>query len=229
MKNLLIFGAYGALGRGVTETLLKKNYDKYYLFDFDAEKQFAGDQRVVNINSGDLSEEKNVKDVFGRITADIKDEVFLFSTVGGYFGGKEVAETSIDDLDRMLNINLKTNFLLAREYLLRFGISGKGALCFTTALSGFNPEKGKSAYGLSKSALNYLVKTLALECEEKGIAVNGIAPYIIDTSENRRWMKDADYEKWHKPEEIGELTNFIFNSRNFISGNIMSLKIRFRR
>jgi NAD(P)-dependent dehydrogenase (short-subunit alcohol dehydrogenase family) len=227
-KNVLIFGAYGVLGKGVTETLLKKDYDKYFLFDFDAESKPQKDERVVNINSGDLSDENNTEEVFSRIKMNKDAAVYLFSTIGGFLGGKEVSETNAADLDKMLNMNIKTNFLIARHYLKNFAGS-KGCMCFTSALSGFNPEKGKSAYGLSKSALIYLIKTLSLECEDKEIAVNGIAPYIIDTPDNRKWMSDADYEKWHKPEEIGELIDFIFQSRKYFSGNIISLKIRFRR
>jgi NAD(P)-dependent dehydrogenase (short-subunit alcohol dehydrogenase family) len=228
MKTVIIFGAYGALGSGVTKTLLCKDYDKYFLADFDAETRKADDRRVINISSGDLSVEKNVEEVYNKFAVEEGSEVYLFSTVGGFFGGKAAADTQLEELDKMLNINLRTNFLIAKHFLKRFD-NNVGGLCFTTALSGFNPEKGKAAYGLSKSALNYLVETLALECQEKKIAVNGIAPYTIDTPENRKWDKGSDYEKWHKPEEIGELVDFIFNAGNIVSGNIISLKIRFRR
>jgi NAD(P)-dependent dehydrogenase (short-subunit alcohol dehydrogenase family) len=229
MKRIvLIFGAYGALGTGVTKTLLKKDYDRYYLLDFEAESKDQDDKRVVNINYRDLSEEKNVEEVFSRISVDKESEVYLFSTIGGFFGGKEVSETEIKDLDKMLNMNLRANFLIARQFLRSF-YGRRGCLCFTSAFSGFDPEAKKAAYGLSKSALNYLINTLSLECQDKEIAVNGVAPYIIDTPENRYWTKDADYEKWQKPEEIGELINYIFGARTYFSGNIISLKIRFRR
>ena len=36
-KELLIFGANGALGKGITEVLTKKDFDKVYLFDFNLE------------------------------------------------------------------------------------------------------------------------------------------------------------------------------------------------
>jgi NAD(P)-dependent dehydrogenase (short-subunit alcohol dehydrogenase family) len=187
------------------------------------------DKRVTNINSGDLSEEKNVERIFSKIEVPENAEIYLYSTVGGYFGGKEVTETEVEDFDRMVNINLKANFLIARQFLKIFGGRNTGGMCFTSAESGFKPEKSKFAYGASKSALNYLISTLALECEEKEIAVNGIAPYILDTPENRKWAEGSDFDKWHKTEEAGELADFIFSARKYISGNIISLKIRFRR
>jgi NAD(P)-dependent dehydrogenase (short-subunit alcohol dehydrogenase family) len=224
-KTLLIFGAYGALGKGVISALLRKDYDKYYLFDFNAEEQEISDKRVININTGDLSDEINVERAFQR--TDIKEgKLFLFSTVGGFFGGKELAETTVDDFDKMISRNVKTNFLIAKNFLNK--VSDGGAICLTTALTGLNPEAGKIAYGTSKSALNYLVEALSLECVEKGICVTGIAPHIIDTPENRKWTPDGDYEKWQKPEEIGELLHFIFSNYNYLSGNIIKLKTRFR-
>jgi NAD(P)-dependent dehydrogenase (short-subunit alcohol dehydrogenase family) len=228
-KSIVVFGAYGALGSGVIRTLLKKDYEKYFLFDFDAEQQKTTDNRVININSGDLSIDKNVEEVFRKIDAGDDSEIFLFSTIGGYMGGKEIYETAPDDLERMLNINLRANFNIARHFVKKFGGRNAGGICFTSAYSSFTPEKGKSAYGLSKIALNYLIETLAIECEEKSISVNGIAPYIIDTPDNRKWMKDYDFEKMQKPEEIGALVDYIFSAGNYISGNIISLKIRFRR
>jgi len=96
-------------------------------------------------------------------------------------------------------------------------------------LSGFNPEANRIAYGASKAAVNYLIESLAEECRSKKIGVTGIAPYILDTPANREWGKEEDYEKWHKPGEIGEIIHFIFSNYHYLSGNIISLKIRFSR
>jgi hypothetical protein len=48
-KIVLIFGAYGALGTGVTKTLLKKDYDRYIYWTL-MQKSKSDDKRVVNIN-----------------------------------------------------------------------------------------------------------------------------------------------------------------------------------
>lgn len=90
-----------------------------------------------------------------------------------------------------------------------------------------NPEINKTAYGVSKSALIHLVKSLALEGEKIKLSVNAIAPFIIDTPSNRKWMKNSDYSGWVKPEEIGKLAYSLFDNFNFISGNIISIKNRF--
>ena len=106
--------------------------------------------------------------------------------------------------------------------------SNSGSICFTAAYTGLFPENSKAAYGASKGALIHLVKSLAEEGKDINLSVNAIAPYIIDTPANREWMKNDDFENWMKPEEIGELIQSVFNNYNFVSGNIIKLRDRFK-
>ena len=226
-KELLIFGASGALGNGVTEVFLKKNYDKIYLFDFK-HKNIA-QTNVKQIIVKDLSVEENVKKAFSEIPPSKGTIFFLFSTIGGFTGGKKIWETETGDFDRMINMNLKTNFLIAKYFSLLVKDSHSGSICLTAAYTGLAAETGKAVYGTSKAALIHLIKSLAEEGKEINLSANAIAPFIIDTPANREWMKDADFEDWIKPGEIGEFVDSIFQSYNLLSGNIYQLKYRFNK
>lgn len=226
-KELLIFGASGALGNGVTEIFLRKNYDKIYLFDFK-HKEIA-QRNVKQITVKDLSDEENVKNAFSEITPSKDSVFFLFSTIGGFIGGKKIWETEIGYFDRMINMNLKTSFLIAKYFSLLVKQSHSGSICLTSAYTGLVAEPGKAVYGTSKAALIHLIKSLAEEGNEINLSANAIAPFIIDTPANREWMKDADYEAWIKPSEIGEFVDSIFQSYNLLSGNIYQLKYRFNK
>ncbi len=226
-KNLLIFGADGALGRGVTGSLSKKDYDKIYLFDSHYEKETVNEDRINKIKVEDLSIEENVIGAFKSILPSQNELFFLYSTVGGFIGGKNLWDMDVSEWDKMININLKTGFLIAKHFAGIVKASAGGSICFTAAFTGLNPEANKSAYGISKSGLIHLTKTLAIEGEKINLSVNAIAPYIIDTTANREWMKDSDFSKWIKPEEIGELAHNLFTHFYFISGNIILLDKRF--
>ncbi|MFC2119622.1 SDR family NAD(P)-dependent oxidoreductase [Bacteroidota bacterium] len=225
-KELLIFGSNGALGKGATSILKSKDYDKIYLFDFNIKKKNT-DPTTIHIKVKDLSVEENVKQAFSHIKASKNTAFFLFSTVGGFAGGKKVWETELDDFEKMINMNLTTSFLLAKYFALLVKNSHSGSICFTAAYTGLFPESSKAAYGASKGAMIHLVKSLAEEGNEIKLSVNAIAPYIIDTTANRGWMKDGDYDNWMKPEEIGELIHSVFNNYNFVTGNIIKLRDRF--
>ncbi len=225
-KELLIFGSNGALGKGVTPILKTKDYDKIYLFDFHLKKENT-DPTIVQIKIEDLSNEENIKGAFSHIKSSKDTAFFLFSTVGGFAGGKKVWETDIDEFEKMINMNLTTSFLIAKYFALLVKDSHSGSICFTAAYTGLFPESAIAACGASKDAMINIVNYLAEEGNGIKLSVNAIAHYIIDTSANRGWMKDADFENWMKPEEIGELIHSLFNNYNFVTGNIIRLKNRF--
>jgi NAD(P)-dependent dehydrogenase (short-subunit alcohol dehydrogenase family) len=227
-KVLLIFGANGALGKGITAALINKNYDKIYLLDFKFDEEIEdGSGSLEKIIIRDLSIEENVSGVFEKIHPSKDTLFFLYSTVGGFAGGKTIRETDEAEWNKMMDINLKSNFFIAKYFSRLVEKSAGGSICFTAAETGVNPEAGKAAYGTSKSALIHLVRTLALEGQAIKLSANAIAPYILDTPANRNWMQDADYKKWIKTEEIGELAHSIFQNFHFISGNILRLSSRF--
>jgi NAD(P)-dependent dehydrogenase (short-subunit alcohol dehydrogenase family) len=211
-KKLIIFGASGALGKGVTKTLLLKDYSEIYLFDFKFDTE-SSDERVKQFIIKDLSIEKNVMAALFEVKTNEKTNLFLYSTIGGFYGGTSVWETEETDFDRMFNMNLKTNFFIAKHFASLVKKSYAGSICFTSAFTGNHPEKLKFAYGAAKSALNYLVKTLSAEGNSINLSINAIAPFIIDTPANREWMKNSNYSTWMKPEEIGELIHAIFNKK----------------
>lgn len=225
-KELIIFGSNGALGTGVTKVLTKKDFGKVYLFDFKFNSD-SNDDNIKQFVIQDLSVEENVIKAYTNIQPAKEKYFFLFSTIGGFHGGVPLWETDVNDFDKMININLKTNYLIAKHFSGLVQNSAGGSLCFTSAHVGSHPEKNKSVYGASKAALSHLVKSFSAEGKKLKLSVNAIAPYIIDTEANRSWMKKADFEDMMKPEELGELVDSIFSNFNFVSGNIIELKLRF--
>jgi len=223
-KELLIFGANGALGKGISEVLTSKDYDKVYLFDF---KLDGLPDKAEKILIKDLGIEQNVIEAFSQITPSKEKCFFLYSTVGGFTGGNYIWDTDIKEFDRMIGMNLRSGFLIAKHFANIVKESAGGSICFTAAFTGVSPEKKKAAYGFAKAALIHLVKSLALEGEDINLSANALAPYIIDTPANREWMKKADYEEWMKPAEIGELIHSLFNHFHFITGNVINLTHRF--
>ena len=223
-RELLIFGSSGALGNGVTEVFLKKQYDKIYLFDFKHKERSNSNVKLITIS--DLSSDENVKKAFAEIVPNKNKIFYLFSTVGGFFGGKNIWETEIGYFDRMINMNLKTSFLIAKNFSLLVKESHSGSICLTAAYTGLDAEAGKAVYGISKAGVIHLVKTLSEEGKNINLSANAIAPYIIDTPANREWMKNGEFEKWITPEDIGEFVNSLFQHYPAVSGNICEMKYR---
>jgi NAD(P)-dependent dehydrogenase (short-subunit alcohol dehydrogenase family) len=63
-------------------------------------------------------------------------------------------------------------------------------------------------YAASKAGVHRLTEALANEWKGK-VTVNAVLPSIIDTQANRASMKDADFSKWVRPEELAEVILFL--------------------
>ncbi len=224
-RELLIFGANGALGKGIVEYFKSKEFDKMYVFDLKfSELQYENIEKVI---VSDLSVEKNVESAFGKVKAGKDKLFFLYSTIGGFAGGKKLWETDAAELDKMFTLNLKVNYLISKYFGSLVKQSAGGSLCLTAAYSGIISEKNKSSYGISKAGVIHLVKELALEGKEINLSANVIAPYIIDTPENRKWMHGNDFAGWVKPVEIAKIAEFLFENFHFITGNTITITHRF--
>ncbi|MCL4549851.1 MAG: SDR family oxidoreductase [Bacteroidetes bacterium] len=220
-KIFLLFGSTGDLGKAAVEFFLSQDYDFYYFF---ARKEFTIVGSKTNykvVTASDLTNEESVEKSFSEIKKDNNAAYFLFSAVGGYFGGKNISETSFEDWLEMQNMNLNSAFLISKYFARLVNGTKGGSVCFTSAYSSLNPEKGKSAYIVSKNSLNYLVKSLALEGKEINLSANAVAPFIIDTPSNREWIDNP--KKMVSPEEICSVVQSTFDNYKKVTGNIIQL------
>lgn len=220
-RILLIFGARGALGSEATNVFLDKKYDKYYFFDFKLTSVNYKDPRVKTVDIEDLSIEEDVAEAFDEVEVEEDAYYFLFSTIGGIKAGNPVWDTSYDDWKFMMDLNLNISFLLAKYFAKLVQKARGGSICFTSAMVGLEPSPNKAAYGTSKSALIYLVKTLAKEGREINLTANAVAPLLLDTAENREWVKDVT--SMIKPARVAESIDSVFNRFDSYSGNIFEL------
>jgi NAD(P)-dependent dehydrogenase (short-subunit alcohol dehydrogenase family) len=220
-KEILLFGVNGSLGEGATKYFLEKEYDEYYLFARKFPKFDTKDKTVHYIETGDLSKEENVKKVFEKIEIKENTFYFLFSTIGGFWGGKSITETDYSDWVKMQNLNLNISFLLGKYFSGIVKKTSGGSICFTSAVTGLKAEAKKAAYGASKNGLIYLTKSLGLEGKSGKLSANAVAPMIIDTKENREWVKDDSIMV--SPGDIAGVVDSIFRNFKVLNGNIFEL------
>lgn len=221
-KYLLLFGAGGSLGKGVTDVFLKGDYDHYYLVNRDTDKIEADGDNITKVSIGNLTDEKEVEAGFAKINKDKDGKYFLFTTVGGFGGGDSVTEIGVDDWDKMMNMNLKTSFLIAKHFVKFLEGTQGGSICFTAAHAALNPGKNKLAYSTAKNALVYLAKSLALQGKNGNYTVNVAAPMIIDTPENREWLDEETPVV--TPKVIGESVEGLFKHYRDVTGTVLELK-----
>ena len=109
----------------------------------------------------------------------------------GIVEGAPSAEMTPEQWRRVIDVNL-TGSVLCAQHAIRHFLSRPGGGCIVNCSSVHQsiPKPGFLAYAASKSALDNVTRTLALEYAADGIRVNAVAPGAIDTPMNRAWTND---------------------------------------
>jgi 3-oxoacyl-[acyl-carrier protein] reductase len=94
---------------------------------------------------------------------------------------KLALDTSLEDWERVLRINLTGSFLTAQAAARRMVKQGGGRIIQVGSISGQRGNMGGIAYGASKAAAMHVCKVLAVELSAQGVMVNAIAPGPIET------------------------------------------------
>ena len=98
---------------------------------------------------------------------------------------KLALDTSLEDWDRVLRINLTGSFLTAKAAARQMVKQGGGRIIQIGSISGQRGNMGGIAYGASKAAVMHVCKVLAVELSGQGVMVNAIAPGPIETGISR--------------------------------------------
>ena len=94
---------------------------------------------------------------------------------------KPAAEHPDEYWDKVIGVNLNSQFVLAREFGKDMVARGWGRIVFTCSLLTFQGGINVPGYAASKGGVGQLVKAFANEWASKGVNVNGIAPGYIAT------------------------------------------------
>jgi NAD(P)-dependent dehydrogenase (short-subunit alcohol dehydrogenase family) len=128
----------------------------------------------------------------------------LIHLVGGFSGGKSIAETDDKTWDLMMNVNLRVAVNAIRAVLKPMMEARKGRIVAIGSRAAVEPSPKLAAYAVSKAALVALVKNTAAEVKDFGITANVVLPSTIDTAANRKAMPNSDFSKWVTPESIAK-------------------------
>lgn len=136
--------------------------------------------------AADLSSEQSVAALLAAVDVECQGSLAAFvHLAGGFAVTGPVAETTLDDWERQLTINLRTAFLTARSAvpLLR---RGRGSAVFFSSESALTGAKVArvAAYAVAKSGLLTLAVALSQEEAVNGVRVNVLAPAAIRTAAN---------------------------------------------
>jgi NAD(P)-dependent dehydrogenase (short-subunit alcohol dehydrogenase family) len=178
-RTALVTGAASGIG-AATATLLAQRGARVVLTDVDADAgsrlaAVLGDQARFEVLDVTLEADWDV--VCGGIGKEGSFDLLVHSA--GAASRSTVAETSLDEFRRMVDLNLVSTFLALRA-AARSMASG-GAVVTLSSLRGVLATTGLGAYGAAKFGVRALSRVASLELAERSIRVNAVCPGSIDT------------------------------------------------
>jgi 3-oxoacyl-[acyl-carrier protein] reductase len=129
-----------------------------------------------------------------------------------------VSDTTEEAFDEIFDLNVKGSFFMAQRAVPRVRDGGR-IIFLSTGLTRFTMAE-YAAYAASKGAIDVLTKCLAKELGPRQIAVNAVAPGVVDTDFNAAWLRDNPHAQAHMrsmiamdrvagPTEIGDVMAFL--------------------
>jgi NAD(P)-dependent dehydrogenase (short-subunit alcohol dehydrogenase family) len=234
-KVVLITGVAAGIGRA-TANLFAKEGARIVGADLDEEggksitekvQAFGGSMTFVKT---DVSYEPDIKALF-EITQNMGGVDVLFNNAG-IETAKGILETTEEDWEQCVNVNLKSVFLASKYALQQMKGKGKGVIINNSSTAGlvgsFSP-----AYSAAKGGIITLTKALAVDFGQFNIRVNCICPGAIETpmlerviesqgnpTEVRaRISKDYPLGRFGYPDEVAQIALFLASDDStFVTG-----------
>lgn len=130
----------------------------------------------------DVSVRDGVQELVAQTRKHFGEEIhILVNVAGGLVARKPLLEMEDDFWEQVMNINLKSVFMMMRE-VVPYMSAGASVVNFSSQAARDGGGAGASAYATSKGAVATFTRAMAKELGPKGIRVNAVDPGMIATT-----------------------------------------------
>ena len=238
-KNVIVTGANGSIGSQVVTKLLQCGA-KVVGFIHNQNKNIDYFSQYIKTNqlkfiTVELKFGHKVKDQFKEAMIELKGKLDILICCHGKFFAGNVIDTSTEDFDDNLNINVRANFQLL-SLSVPFLKMTKGNAVMISSVESKIVEKGDFLHALNKSMINSLVENSALELASFGVRVNAVAPSFVNSNYRSNVMNNNDKyldmmkeycllnNKIVEPEDVADAILFLASDdAAFMTGEIMAV------
>ncbi len=238
-KIALVTGCNKGIGRGIALGLAEAGADiigvsaSIALEDSQIEKEVKALGRNFKAYQADFSNRESLKSFISAVKNDFSVIDILVNNAGTILR-MPAAEHPDAYWDKVMEINLDSQFILAREIGKDMIERGSGKIIFTASLLTFQGGINVPGYAASKGAIGSLIKALANEWAGKGVNVNGIAPGYIATDNTEALRNDPDRSqsilaripagRWGTPEDFkGPAVFLASEASDYVHGTILTV------
>ena len=146
---------------------------------------------------------------------------------------RALEEIAAEDFRRVIEVNLVAQYELSRVAARHMAARGQGRLVFVSSMVGPRSFQGDPAYVASKGGLEALMRALAVELGQKGIAANAIAPGFFLTDGNAPFFSQPrvvelarriPLQRFGQPDElVGAVIFLASDAASYITGQVLTV------
>ena len=235
-RTALVTGCRRGIGRAAAVALAAAGADIVGLSasleqDSEVSRAVEGYGRTFHSYRCDLADRSAVYGFVEAVNRDVA-EVDIVVNNAGTIARVPAAEHPDELWDRVLEINLSAQFVLAREFGRKMLDRGSGKVVFVASLLSFQGGINVPGYTASKSAIAGLTRALANEWAGRGVNVNAVAPGYVRTDNTRALRDDAaryrqildriPAGRWAEPDDIAGAIVFLASSAaDYVHGVVL--------
>jgi len=194
--------------------------------------QIAGHGRKSAAFAADLSKQDEVETALDGALDALGPANLLFNNAGIVLV-KPYVETTEEEFDRVMAVNVKSAFMVTRRVIPQMIELGGGSIVMMSSVSSVRGFALEAIYGVSKAAVQSLMMNISVEFREQGIRCNAVCPAFVRTPHGLNEIKDfqALGFDWSdddlastqlricEPEEVADVALFLASSdAGFING-----------
>ena len=215
-RSAIVTGAGTGIGRGIALALAEAGVNvvlngrrKEPLQEVAVEVEAQGGQVLVAV--GDVSQEEDVERVV-KAAVEAFNSIDILVNNAGVGGSGYLHELPVAVWDKVMNINLRGPFLMARAVLPMMREKEQGHIINISSEGGLEYYQRGGAYGVTKHALNALGEFIQRENQDLGIRVDTICPGMVVTPMSEG-APGLNYDKCLYPEDIADLVMWLLTRR----------------
>jgi len=229
-KVVIVTGASSGIGRAAA--LLFANQGSSVIAVGRNEKELTSLSKKVTSKTGvikphlaDVTEMTQLERIITETVAN-QGRIDVLVNSAGIIKNGTIETTTLDDWDKMININLRSVFALSQK-AIPYLAETKGNIVNVSSVAGTRSFPNVIAYCVSKAAIDQLTRCSALELAAQGVRVNAVNPGVVVTNIHKRGgMEDAAYDAFLEhskethpigrvgtPEEVAELIYYLASEK----------------
>ncbi|HYP29007.1 MAG TPA: glucose 1-dehydrogenase [Blastocatellia bacterium] len=237
-KRVLVTGASSGIGRATAEMFLEAGATvalagRRESVLADVADAFADDAFIIQ---ADLASAEQAEYCMAR-AVELMGGLDCLVNSAGILKSGSIESTSLDSWDEMMDINLRSVFLLMKLAVPHLEQS-RGNIVNVSSVTGLRAFPNVLAYCVSKAAVDQLTRCAALELAPKGVRVNAVNPGVVVSGLHRSGgMSEEAYEAFLEhgksthplgrvgdPREVAELIYFLASGKaGWITGETVSI------